>query len=609
MKKILCLSLLLSIFSSLAQPSFSLIPQPRNFTQLSHRTFALDTAKQLSIRYDVPDNWNEEQYALLVAPHKIEIRAKTLQGVVWARRTLEQLRNESGRYPHVQIEDWPEFPIRGLTYDDGRNFVGVEMIKHYLDIMSAYKLNLFHWHLTDKPAWRIECRCYPQLNDPRYQRAGRDQGAFYTYDQIREVIAYARERGIRILPEIDMPGHSDYFDAAFGFPMHSAEGRAVLEKCIAEFCAEIPATLCPEIHIGSDEVYIPNPKEFMQWAERTLRKEGRTTYVWDPGLPADSLSVRQVWRENTGAGETVWPHAPYVDSSMGYLNYYDPLLFPAKIFFHTPCETGKSDRFARGGILCMWYDVRVADKSKIELHNGLAGGTLAFAERFWTGGAITSQYYGTLLPPAESEEMRRFEAFQQRMATHKRSRLAQGMSYWEPLHAPAWEIALTSETKSCKVTAWGDVIDLEALCRKHGIPEGDVQCRAVRTIVCHQDEVRRFKIGFEAPVRSNRCSDGIAKQGHWPNEGRILINGKPLAPPQWKEPENYKFHFNTWAKPEEEFPYTDEQLYWMRPATAITLHKGVNKIEMSVKRHFRGQRFHMAFIEEAGQQLQTRCNR
>ncbi len=601
MKKLLFLALLLSTLSCTTQTSFSPIPYPRNLTKLSNRTFALDTAKQLSIRYDAPTDWDAERYSLLITPQNIEILAKTPQGAVWARRTLEQLCDESGRYPHVQIEDWPEFPIRGFTYDDGRNFVGVEMIKHYLDIMSAYKLNLFHWHLTDKPAWRIECRCYPRLNDPRYQRTGRDQGAFYTYDQIREVIAYAHERGIRVLPEIDMPGHSDYFDAAFGFPMHSQEGRRVLEKCIAEFCAEIPATLCPEIHIGSDEVYVPDPKGFMQWAEQTLRKEGRVTYVWDPGLPADSLSVRQVWRENTGANETVWPDAPYVDSSMGYLNYYDPLLFPAKIFFHTPCESGKADRFARGGILCLWNDVRVADKTKTEIHNGMAGGVLAFAERFWNGGATTNQFYGTLLPPDGSEDMQRFEAFQQRIAMHKRTRLAEGLSYWEPLHAPAWEITLTTANESRKVTAYGDVIDLEALCRKHDISEVEVQCHAVRTIVCKKEETRRFKIGFEAPVRSNRCSDGIAKQGNWPNDGKIMINGTPVAPPHWQEPERYKFHFNTWAKPEEEFPYTDEQLYWMRPAIPITLRKGGNRVEMSVKRHFRGQRFHMAFIEATDQ--------
>ena len=66
-------------------------------------------------------------------------------------------------------------------YDDGRNFAGIGRIKIYIDLMSAYKLNVFQWHLTDKPAWRIECRAYPRLNDGRFQRPGRDQGKFYTY--------------------------------------------------------------------------------------------------------------------------------------------------------------------------------------------------------------------------------------------------------------------------------------------------------------------------------------------------------------------------------------------------------------------------------------------
>ena len=102
-------------------------------------------------------------------------------------------------------------------HDTGRNFQTIEMLKETIDLMSLYKINYFHWHLTDNPAWRIECKVYPQLNDAQYQRPGRDCGKFYTYDEIRELIAYAKERGITVMPEIDMPGHSAYFRNAFGF--------------------------------------------------------------------------------------------------------------------------------------------------------------------------------------------------------------------------------------------------------------------------------------------------------------------------------------------------------------------------------------------------------
>ncbi|MDE7123723.1 MAG: beta-N-acetylhexosaminidase, partial [Alistipes sp.] len=568
--------------ASVAQTLDALIPQPRRAELLSDRLVAPDTARHLRVRLDAPAEWGDEAYALLVAPKRIEIRAKTPQGVVWARRTLDQLRTDDGRYPHVRIEDGPEFPVRGFLWDDGRNFAGVELVKHWLDLMSAYKLNLFQWHLTDKPAWRIECRCHPELNDPRYQRPGRDTGCFYTYDQIREVIAYAAERGIRVVPEIDMPGHSDYFNATFGFAMDSPEGMRVLEECIAEFCRELPADLCPTIHIGSDEVRIADPSGFMEWAQRTVRRHGRSCMAWDPGLPADSLTVRQYWREAPGETTALPAGHPAVDSSMGYLNLYDPLLMPAKLYFYTPCGgDGRASDTALGGILCLWNDVRAADKRRAELHSGLAGGIMAFAERFWNGGRTADDAPGTLLPPAGSEAVRGFEAFQRRMADHKRRFLPREMSYWTPIRATEWEVTFTGEGFEKRVRAWGDVIDLDALCRRHAVPDGPLDVRLVRTIRSESDTVRYFRAGFDHPQRSNRISDGIPEQGCWPNHGTLSVNGEPVAPPRYEEPGAYRFHFHTWARPEEEYPYTDEQLYWMQRPVAVTLRRGDNRVELT----------------------------
>ena len=167
----------------------------------------------------------------------------------------------------VAIHDKPTFAYRGSMLDVCRHIFTVEQVKTFIDMLSLHKINYFHWHLTDYPAWRIECKIFPQLNDAQYQRPGRDCGKFYTYDEIRELIGYAKERGITIIPEIDMPGHSAYFNNTFGFTMDSKEGMKVLEKCIEEFCSEIPASMCPYLHIGSDEVYIADPKGFMAFTE------------------------------------------------------------------------------------------------------------------------------------------------------------------------------------------------------------------------------------------------------------------------------------------------------------------------------------------------------
>ena len=580
-----------------AQLAERLIPMPRQVEVVSDRLVA-PLPRQVRVSMDAPDDWDDEQYSLSIRERRIHIRAKTRQGVIWACCTLDQLRDGQGRLPQVNIEDRPEFPFRGFLWDDGRNFVGTDVVRHYIDLISAYKLNVFNWHLTDHPAWRIECRAYPQLNDAQYQRAGRDTGRFYTYDEIREIFAYARERGVTVVPEIDMPGHSTYFRTTFGFGMDSTEGRAVLERCIAEFCDEIPADICPYIHIGSDEVRIDDPAGFMRWAQDVVRSHGRRTLVWDPGLPADSLSIRQIWRESASSSADVPQGVPFVDSSMGYLNYYDPLLYPAKMFFHTPCGEGVASETALGGILCMWNDVRADDKSRVELHNGMAAGMLAFAERFWNGGRTTDGYVGTLLPEPSAESMQRFEHFQCRMQVHKDEFLADEMRFWTPIHASEWQVTLHTDSAEYNVKAWGDAIDLDALCRQAGIrPAERVVCRMRRTIESPCDTVRMFRIGFESPARSNRLSDGIAEEGCWPNSGRVTVNGTPLAPPVWQQPGAYCFHFNTWARPEEELPYTDEQLYWMREPLPVQLRKGANEVEISLVRHVHGQRFHAAFIE------------
>lgn len=572
-----------------------LIPMPANVEITGWGTVY---PKETVVITDVPDDWDEEQYSLSVSGRRIEIRAASPRAELWARRTLGQLADESGRYPRVKIEDRPEFPLRGFMWDDGRNFAGKDIIKHYLDLMSAYKLNLFHWHLTDHPAWRIESRCHPQLNDPAYQRQGRDEGAFYTYDDLREIMEYANVRGITVMPEIDMPGHSTYFKAAFGCTMDSEAGRKILEDCIEEFCSEIPVEMCPYIHIGSDEVNVADPAAFMSWAQETVRKYGRRTFVWEPGLLADSLSVRQIWRDGSVIEQLSAPDCMFVDSSMGYLNYYDPLLFPAKMFFHTPCYTGKSSENALGGILCMWNDVRLEDKSLAEHHNGLAAGMLAFAERFWNGGRTTEKHYGTVLPAEETPEMQAFEAFQRRIEEHKKRFIPEELAYWTPLHAPAWKVKVTSWFEESEFTAYGDILDLDALCAQHSISPGEnLKCVIRRTIHSDRERTAYFNIGFDSPARSNRISDGIPGQGSWPNDGYVLVNGERLSPPVWENPGSFSFRFNTWARPEEEIPYTGEQLYWMCPPIPVHLNKGDNTVEIGLGRNFRGQRFHAAFIE------------
>lgn len=300
MRKILTLTVLfLTLLSCSEKDIFiegNIIPEPKKLIIRDNRLHQIKDVTILSSSENLIYPHNKDEYYLSSKNGNVVIEGN----VIWAKQTLKQIADENNRIPDVEIHDWSAYPFRGFMHDTGRNFQTIDMLKETIDLMSLYKINYFHWHLTDNPAWRIECKVYPQLNDPHHQRPGRDCGKFYTYDEIRELIAYAKERGITIMPEIDMPGHSAYFRNAFGFSMDSEEGMKVLEKCIDEFCEEIPASLCPYLHIGSDEVYIADPKGFMRFTENLCKKHNRIAMAWDPGLPSDSTTVRQIW--NTAAG-------------------------------------------------------------------------------------------------------------------------------------------------------------------------------------------------------------------------------------------------------------------------------------------------------------------
>lgn len=139
----------------------SLIPQPVEMSGTGAVTRLRHIDAKIVATMSLPD----EGYTLVTKKGKAVIRAKDRRGLVWARQTLRQLTDEDGNVPVVSIKDYPAFPLRGFMNDTGRNYRPVDMIKSDIDLMSFYKLNVFHWHLTDNPAWRIECRVYPQLND------------------------------------------------------------------------------------------------------------------------------------------------------------------------------------------------------------------------------------------------------------------------------------------------------------------------------------------------------------------------------------------------------------------------------------------------------------
>lgn len=181
-----------------------------------------------------------EEYRLVSDPSGVLIEGGSAAGVFWGAQTLRQLlgadafrkapldRERAWAVPHVTVEDSPRFRWRGLMLDVARHFMSKEGVLRYLDLMAAHKLNVFHFHLTDDQGWRVEIKRYPKLTEVGSWRARtkfghrasplweeKPHGGFYTQDDIREIVAYAAERHINVVPEIDVPGHSQAAIAAY----------------------------------------------------------------------------------------------------------------------------------------------------------------------------------------------------------------------------------------------------------------------------------------------------------------------------------------------------------------------------------------------------------
>ena len=181
----------------------------------------------------------KEAYRLSVTPKRINIAASTPAGFFYAFQTLKQLmpRNVMAGVPDDSVEEWrvpcvfivdePRFSWRGFMLDEGRHFYGKEEVKKIIDVMAAYKMNRFHWHLTEDQGWRIEIKKYPKLTEVGAWRDskvcawgdvkpdGIRYGGFYTHKEIKEVVEYAKERFVEIIPEVDIPGHSQAAVASY----------------------------------------------------------------------------------------------------------------------------------------------------------------------------------------------------------------------------------------------------------------------------------------------------------------------------------------------------------------------------------------------------------
>jgi hexosaminidase len=369
----------------------------------------------------------DESYALEVTPAGARLRAATVVGAIRGLETLQQLvQSDMNGYfvPGVSIRDTPRFRWRGLMIDCARHFIPVDVLKHTLDGMAAVKLNVFHWHLSEDQGFRIESKAFPKLAG-----LGSD-GLFYTQDQSREIVAYARDRGIRVVPEFDMPGHTGawfvgYPDLASGpGPFHIEREFGVfnpvmdptrestyefLDTFIGEMGAIFPDQF---LHIGGDEnngvQWKANPRiqDFMREHSlkdtaglqnyfnrrllQLLEKHGKQMIGWDeiltPGLPKGV--VIQSWRgfDSLAAG------AKQGYSGVLSAGYYLNMKNSAEAHYGIDPLPEASDlnpeQQARilGGEACMWTE----QAGPQTIDSRIWPRTAAIAERLWSRRSVDS---------------------------------------------------------------------------------------------------------------------------------------------------------------------------------------------------------------------------
>jgi hexosaminidase len=364
----------------------------------------------------LPTLGEDESYELTVDPTGAQLKAPTVTGALRGMETFAQLivpTPHGYEIPSVHITDHPRYPWRGLMLDVSRHWMPLDVVLRNLDGMAAVKLNVFHWHLSDDQGFRVESKRFPKL-----QEQGSD-GFFYTQDEIRQVIAYAAARGIRVIPEFDIPGHTTAWFTAYP-ELASAPGPYEIERhwgifkptmdpskeevytFLDAFLQEMTALFPdPYFHIGGDEVEgsawkeSPTIQKFAQdhnlahnladqaaihgyfnsRVQAMLKKYGKIMIGWDevlqPGLAPDT--VIQSWRGPSGLAAAAKSDYRGLLSCGYYLDHLRPTSY------HYGIDPG-NDPHVLGGEACMWNEYVSSENVDSRIWPRMA----AIAERFWS---------------------------------------------------------------------------------------------------------------------------------------------------------------------------------------------------------------------------------
>ena len=573
----------------------SLLPLPQKYQFNGKKSSGELTVEEKYVSQIEGAKFQEEAYHLLITKKGILLEATTPKGMYWGRQTLEQLKTTKNKkiyLPQCEITDWPAFRIRGFMHDVGRSFIPVEELKREISLLSRYKINVFHWHLTENQAWRLECKKYPQLNAP--ENMERENGKFYTLEEARQLVEFCKQHQVLLIPEIDMPGHSAAFERTFKTDMQSEKGTQILKDIIDEVCATFDV---PYLHIGTDEVQFTNP-DFVPMMVKYIRDKGKKVISYNPGwnYKPGEIDMTQLWSYRGKAQKGI----PAIDCRYHYANHFDTYADLVAMFNSRIYNQPEGSDDLAGCIVAFWNDRYIDNTPQLLAENNFYPYMLTLAERAWRGGG--NCYFdgkGTLLWEDEPEQLAAFKEFEDRLVWQKNTWLKevpfpyvrQTQSEWQITDAfpnggdlnkvfPPEEkedSVYQYEGKTYKTRkiigngiylrhVWGTLVP-----GFYANPQENHTAYATRWI--YSPKERKTKLALEFQNYSRSESDLAPRQGTWDYKcSRAWLNGKEIMPPVWE---------NTNTERSNEITLKNEN-YMSRPAIDITLKKGWNKLMLKL---------------------------
>ena len=573
---------------------------------------------------------SKEGYTLIVSEKGVEISAGEFSANFNEINTvIPNIRKDKKKYtmPYSRIKDTPEFPVRGLMLDVGRNYMSVPFLKSVVRRLSHYKINVLHLHLSDDPGWRVEVNKYPELTVETSFWPTRQPGKFYTQEDIKSICDFCDSLNIRVIPEIDMPGHSAAFRKAIGKDMQTPEGMQVLKEALDEI---IPLFKDSLFHIGSDEVHF-KMKEFMPEMIRYVRSKGKQVVVWYPGYAPDSNAVRMCWGEYE-AGYSLDKSAPYIDCNGFYMDWMDSQGGVLQTFFQYPCEVPQAGGKALGSEMCVWTDGAISSDERILLQYPFYPTMLTFSERIWRGSREKRRDLVANLPAKGTKAWEAFNEFEDRLIYHRDryfksipfAYVKQSEMKWrligpfnhhgindtsfEPEKVIKEKYIVRKDTLTWNDTvAYGGEIQIRTLyamfnmhrnqyrldflptVMSSSVGKKDGTCYALTRIKSpkNQEVYLMFGLngmwGHSGGYRSARAPE----HGSWDfSGGDVWLNGIRVLPPSRWPFESLPW--TGWGKGRIEVPLTEEG-YFFRPPVKIKLRKGVNEILVrTVFGHWKG---------------------